>query len=257
MGAAPLEHRPLMFAALALRDLDAPRPPSLDDRVIRLHAFSLDAPCDVRARCGRWLSRDEQERAARFRFEKDHDHFVVAHGYLRCVLGAYCGRPPGSLEFRRKPAGKPALAGSSHLPTGVTFSLTHSHGRALLAVASGFEVGVDLEQVRPQVDYRALAKRFFSPRERRRIIAQEEAAARRAFFRHWVGKEAVLKAGGSGLHVPLHECELQFTGDDMAVAHCRDESETSEEFCAKFVPLEDDWAGAVAAQGQDWQWCAG
>jgi 4'-phosphopantetheinyl transferase len=252
MGARRIAHLPSIFATLTLQDLNAPMP-YLDGNVIRLHAFSLDVPREVRARCALWLSRDEQVRAARFRFDQDHDHFVVAHGYLRCVLGAYCGRPPGSLVFRRNPLGKPELTGVPPLPTRVRFSLTHSHGRALLAVAREFEVGVDLEQVRTEIDYRALAVRFFAPSESKNIVAHGEEEARRAFFRHWVGKEAVLKARGTGLYVPPRQCELQFTGTDMAFAHCQGEDGSPEKYCVKFIALEPGWVGAVAAAGTDWR----
>src|SRR5688572_18515514 len=37
----------------------------------------------------RLLSEDERARAARFHFRKDHEHFVVARGLLRTILGWY------------------------------------------------------------------------------------------------------------------------------------------------------------------------
>lgn len=249
------QDRPLVFTRLTLCNLNPPRATwRLDGRVIRLHAFLLDAPPDVRTRCEHWLSANERARAAGFRFTEDRAHFVVAHGYLRYVLGAYCDRAPDSLEFCRAPAGKPFLAPSQSPTYNVTFSLTHSHGRALVAVASGFEVGVDLEPIRPSVNYLALARRFFAPEEARLIETQTEERARKTFFRHWVAKEAVLKAQGSGLHAPLHQCALDFSDGDTARVRHQADSEPLRQFCARILPLEDPWAGAVAAQGPDWQW---
>jgi 4'-phosphopantetheinyl transferase len=246
----------LRFPRLTLEDLTRDRPACrLPPRVVWIHAFALDAPADVQDRCGQWLSPPERERAARFRFEEDRRRYVVAHGYLRRVLGAYCGTPPASVELCEGAGGKPVLRNAPAGVGAVTFSLTHSHGRALVAVGAGLDAGVDLEQVREEVDCAALAERFFARREWQAIMAAEPAGRRRAFFRHWVGKEAVLKARGTGLRAPLHQCELRFSSDDTAAVElpCAP-PERCRLFTARFLPLEGDWIGAVAADGADWRW---
>src|SRR5215472_2261792 len=44
----------------------------------------------------------------------------------------------------------------------IEFNLSHSGSRALLAFTRGREVGVDIEQIRNNLDFEALARRFFS-----------------------------------------------------------------------------------------------
>nr|WP_255603489.1 4'-phosphopantetheinyl transferase superfamily protein [Oscillochloris sp. ZM17-4] len=69
---------------------------------------------------------------------------------------------------------------------------------ALLAVAGGARVGVDLELV-GDADHDVIAERFFAPEERRALAALPPDRRRDAFYRCWVCKEAFVKARGEGL----------------------------------------------------------
>ena len=55
------------------------------------------------------LAADEQARAERFHFERDREHFIVARGVLRAILGRYLKRVPECLSFCYGSHGKPAL----------------------------------------------------------------------------------------------------------------------------------------------------
>jgi 4'-phosphopantetheinyl transferase len=220
---------------------------------IQVHAFCLTASSDVHVWCDHWLSRAEHDRIERFRFERDRHHYVVAHGYLRHILGRYCGRDPGALEFRDLAGGKPTLIDEGDQVSPIRFSLSHSRGYGLLAVAHGVEVGVDLEQVREEVEHRKLAERFFSPAESNAIRAERPDQQRGAFFRHWVGKEAILKARGTGLQFPLDQCEMIFDqGQDVASVRWGHTSRAEAQWVVRFLPLPPGWVGAVAAEGTDW-----
>jgi 4'-phosphopantetheinyl transferase len=149
------------------------------------------------------LDDDERERARRFRVDAARKRFVVSHGALRLILGGLTGMAPNSLRFARRCGhcggadhGKPHLSGSSELD----FSLAHSDGLALIAVARERLVGVDVERVRARTDILAVARNAFSPAERLEIESPPADEARRAaFFRCWTRKEAYLKAKGVGL----------------------------------------------------------
>ena len=149
------------------------------------------------------LDDDECERARRFRTCTARERFVVSRGALRLVLGGLTGSPPARLRFARRCGwcggtdhGKPHLLGHS----GLDFSISHSGGLALIAVARGRRLGADVEHVRQGTDVLAIARGSLSPRERRTIESQGSDEARRnAFFRCWTRKEAYLKARGVGL----------------------------------------------------------
>ena len=161
---------------------------------------SLNLPASQIERLGQTLSTDEWSRANRFAFQKDRDHFVAARGILRAILGHYLDEAPNRLRFSYNPFGRPALAGE---PEGLRFNVSHSHGRALIAVTGGRSVGVDVERIRPDVTYEQLARRFFSPREVAALLALPENLRRKAFFTCWTCKEAYVKARGEGLSIPL------------------------------------------------------
>ena len=150
-----------------------------------------DAPADV------LLDAEEQARAARFVRDEDRARWIAARSALRALLGAYAGVDPRALRFAEGPHGKPALAGGDD---GLRFNLSHSADTALIAVARGREVGVDVELPRRAVDHVALARRVLTAEEADRIAAIEDAGAQeRAFLRAWVRWEAVLKCRGTGI----------------------------------------------------------
>jgi 4'-phosphopantetheinyl transferase len=125
-----------------------------------------------------WLVRLEGETAA-LRQERSHQA-------LRAILERVTGAP---VEFAVAEKGKPYLPGAPE----VRFNLAHSHELALVGVALGVDVGVDIERLRPLPEYAAIAERFLPPSER-------EDLDERDFFRRWTRIEAKLKARGVGLY---------------------------------------------------------
>lgn len=148
------------------------------------------------------LSADETERAGRFRFEGDRRRFVAGRAALRRILGGYLDSDPAQLQFTYGPAGKPALSGQ---PAGATlsFNLSHSAERALLAVAAGRALGTDIERIRRSDDLAAVAGRFFARGEIAALGLLDHSLYIEGFFACWTRKEALLKAFGAGLSLPL------------------------------------------------------
>jgi 4'-phosphopantetheinyl transferase len=151
------------------------------------------------------LSRDERERAARFRFEVHRRRYRVAHIALREVLSRYADAPPAGLCFKPGANGKPALA-----PPAVHFNLTHSRDLGLVAVAPA-PIGIDVEYLDPRTDCEALTRRVASGPEREAIARCPEALRRAAFFRLWTRKEAYIKGRGLGLSLPLQAITVPVT----------------------------------------------
>src|SRR5881394_833913 len=85
------------------------------------------------------LSDDERSRAARFRFERDRQRFVVARGVLRELLGRYLDIDPGQIRFVYNAFGKPEL--HPDFGGGLNFNLAHSADLALIAIARDARVG--------------------------------------------------------------------------------------------------------------------
>ena len=136
----------------------------------------------------------------------------MARGTLRTILGRYLALAPAHLRFSYNAFGKPELSiASGQKP--LRFNLAHSHGRALLGVARGRDIGVDLEWIRDDFDPLPIVRQFFFGTELTAIQSAPPGLLRDAFYRHWVAKEAVLKAQGSGLSVPLDSFWVTFEAD--------------------------------------------
>ena len=195
------------------------------------------------------LSREEQERAERLISGGHRRRSIAAHAMLRAILSRYCGASPEQLAIRRTSDGKPVL---SDYPS-IQFNLTHSHGRALIAVARDREVGVDLEQVRREVDVVRLARRFLSEKDLTCIEGGDPAQRHERFLKAWVAREAVFKTDGRGMTFPLHRDYLELTGDGTkGWLVLGDTASDEKRRLVRFLSLDPGWIGAVAAEGTDW-----
>ncbi|HEY2158143.1 MAG TPA: hypothetical protein VGH33_21115, partial [Isosphaeraceae bacterium] len=134
---------------------------------VHVWRVALDRADDMLARLGSTLSDDERARGERFRSERDRARFLVSRAALRAILSRYAGRPAAALAFLAGPHGKPSLAGAG----AIEFNLSHSGDLALVAVAAGVRVGVDVEQLREMDDRDAIVRRFFSAREQAELFA--------------------------------------------------------------------------------------
>ncbi|MBB4683788.1 4'-phosphopantetheinyl transferase family protein [Amycolatopsis jiangsuensis] len=175
--------------------------PGRDVHVWRIALARVLAPGDAYGLLG-GLSEDELRRAAQFVVEEERIRFLASHVALRQVLACYTGAGPRAVGLTYD-GGRPVLAGR----TGLEFSLSRSGGLALVAVASGVRVGVDVEEVRP-VDHTGLAERTLTVGEAAGVAGPE------TFFRYWACKEAALKADGTGL-AGLPGPAFTLTGDDV------------------------------------------
>lgn len=148
-----------------------------------LEASSPRLPSDVRTRLA--VIKDERTRHERRR----------AHIALRVLLERRLGPSMRGTPFIIAASGKPALA-----IDGVSFSLAHTKGLALIGIGDRAPLGVDLELMRPvhmpdarraPIEMEAIALAAGAP------LGEADPDAR--FLRAWVRIEAVAKALGQGV----------------------------------------------------------
>jgi len=188
------------------------------------------------------LSREVRQRAAGFRFARDRDRFIVAHGILRRVLEGYLPQPPTLIYGTN---GKPALACGS-----LYFNLSHTDDRALIAVSATGELGVDLERVRLEPDASGIADYCFSPLERMLLSRVPQTRRAEAFFKCWTRKEAFVKALGDGLSYPLKEFSVSLDEPSDAPAHILDlggDKRTAAQWSVHHLVPEPGFVGAIVA----------
>ncbi|MEX0641329.1 MAG: 4'-phosphopantetheinyl transferase superfamily protein [Pirellulales bacterium] len=178
------------------------KPPALAGDEAHIWSVPLDDPRITWTKLMAVLAADERERAERFRLDDARRRFVTARAALRRLLGEYLQMSPAEVAFDYDANGKPRLKHSAEA-FNLQFNLAHSGELALVAVARGCEVGVDVERLREVNHWREIAERYFHPRELDEIVASPPAEQLAAFMRCWTGKEAVLKALGTGVTRPL------------------------------------------------------
>lgn len=144
-----------------------------------------------------WLDQAETLRRSRFRSADDRDRFTLAAAMLRAIAAQEPGRRPADVVVDRRcpecgePHGRPRLPGGR-----LHASITHSGDLVAVAVTAAGPVGVDVEQT-AAIDYQPLLRSVCTPAE------QAFVHGLRDFLTYWTRKEAVLKATGYGLRMPM------------------------------------------------------
>ena len=192
------------------------------------------------------LSREELARAQKFRSKTAHREYIVTRGLLRQALSETAGLDLAGVDFLYGEHGKPRL--DARVPGGtVAFNVSHSHGLALVALAPGGRLGVDLEKIRPEVEWRDLARRYFSDAECRDLERRGDGDGMKAFFACWTRKEAFVKALGAGVSYGLKEFDVSIGPDeDYAALTLRSRDEDASGWLVKNLPVPDSHAAALA-----------
>ena len=180
----------------------------LADDEVHVWRIATEMPTDLAA-LRQTLSADEQARANRFRFDRDRRQAIVRRAALRAIVGSYVGAAPIDLRFVYGPQGKPALA-PPFSELGYHFNLSFSGELAVCAVGRA-PLGVDLEARRLVKNAALVARHFFTPDEISLQLSADDP--NEVFLRHWTRKEALIKATGSGLSVPLQSFDVSWRRD--------------------------------------------
>ena len=159
----------------------------------------------------RLLSPDENERLHPIRLSTQRQRFVAARGMLRQILSIYLAIPPEQIQLAYGEHKKPHLNNTHASP--IQFNLTHSGDVALYAIAHSIPVGIDIEKT--ETTYNPdIAKRYFSPTENAAIAKLPKNEQAKAFYTIWSRKEALIKAIGKGLTMPL--TSFSVTANDIS-----------------------------------------
>jgi 4'-phosphopantetheinyl transferase len=211
--------------------------------VVHVWAQPLEVPTPVVEFCYEMLSSEERQRAARYRVGRPRTDFILTRGTLRSLIASYLGMTPQGLAFRYSEHGKPLLNG----PFDLRFNVSHTDGLALMALAKGREIGVDVEKITTQPDARKLAERFFSVRERESLKTLSGEDLHAAFFRCWTRKEAYVKAIGEGLSLPLHQFDVSVAADEsQALLATRPDPSEASRWTLRDLPAGPGYAAALA-----------
>jgi len=211
------------------------KPPQPDSS---LQVWRIRRPDDVGS-LDHLLPADEQEQG-RLQKRASPELYVAARAFVRSRLGAVLDVAPRDVPIGRSCGecgstahGKPRLIGTtSPLPD---FSISYGGEVALVALTARGHVGVDVEPITSSPE---VSRWCFDEGEREQLAALDAASRLQAITSAWVRKEAIAKACGRGLSLPLRS--VATTG---APSRWRLPSRA---WRIRDVPMPDGLAGAVA-----------
>jgi 4'-phosphopantetheinyl transferase len=235
--------------------LPAATVPVLADNELHVWRASLDLSPAVFQRVESTLDAHEKKRAEKFLVPQARERFVAARGILRELLGAYLELDPENVALSYGPQGKPSLLPAHN--SKISFNVAHSQGMGLFVFASGREVGVDIERLRPDFRGMEIASHFFSEDEIAELKKLPQSLAEQAFFGCWTRKEAYVKAQGEGLSIPLRSFTVGFAESEQLL-----QDEAGARWSCYALEPAVGFAGAVVAAGENWslrfwEWPAG
>ena len=195
------------------------------------------------------LSHYECERAQKFLFERDRFTYIITRGLLRIILGTLLHITPCSICFNYGKYGKPVIQfeGEKH----IYFNTSHTRGKAIIAVTYISDIGVDIEYIRPLKYGNQILERFFSKEECNEIRSVLPGLQQRVFFTCWTRKEAVIKAVGRGLSMPLRCFTVTCTPDDPPkLLNIKWDREKSSDWNLFDIDVGESYSASLAVRGK-------
>jgi 4'-phosphopantetheinyl transferase len=202
----------------------------------------------LQSECLAWLTEPELQRFRRFQFDRHRKQLLLGRALMRTALSIYDSSiAPADWIFTQNKFGKPFIGNSG--ADSLYFNLSHSAGKAVLAVSRCEQVGVDIESANKARRIAAIAKRYFSEREAAALLSLPESLQHSRFYDLWTLKEAYIKACGMGLAIPLQHFSFEFLAEDrLGVAF--DAQRNDDESAWRFwqISAGADYKLAVAAK---------
>ena len=227
-----------------------PEKPTLLQNEIHLWRANLNLPSVIIETLASCLSAEEKKRAERFRFKQHRDRFIAGRGILRYLLANYLQINSENVIFEYSDRGKPKIAPALN-QNNLQFNLSHAQDLALYGFNYQRIIGVDLEYIKDNIDYKQLAKRFFTTQELQLINSYPIREQKTIFFQLWTAKEAYLKATGDGLAGSLDQ--IEFTLDYNHQLHLVDikpaPAQVSHWLINNFIP-QDNFIATIAVKNK-------
>ena len=138
------------------------------------------------------LTFPEQEIANRFRREADKNRFITGRKAIRLLLSKYLSLRPTDIVITAEDGQKPCF---NHPSSQIHFNISHSGDWVLIALGPD-ELGIDIEKMDPEFDFKNLLEEYLNETEKTFISGVPDPVA--AFYFLWTRKEALIKAWGMG-----------------------------------------------------------
>ena len=175
--------------------------------VIRVMHVDLTPHAGREASALSWLDESEQAQWRRFLYPGPRRRFALCRAALRSLLCTQLECANAQLTFGYAGHGKPFAVIGDNRAT-VSFNVSHSERRGLIAYASQGRLGVDVEEYNPRRDMELLTGTVFGPNERAELALAHGREKIRLFYKLWTIKESLIKATGAGFSCDVAQFEV-------------------------------------------------
>jgi 4'-phosphopantetheinyl transferase len=224
--------------------------PPLEDHEVRLWRIDLAGAAGHAGRYTSLLTPDEQAEANRRSIGQVRDHFTIGRACVRILIGDALEMDPRQVTIVKGVHGKPeipVLAGHS-----ISFNLAHSKNTLLIALRRKGAIGVDVEYFDRSTDIMEVAQANFTKNEIKALAAADLETRLRTFYRYWTRKEAIGKADGRGLLLPLASFDVSFEPIHSHPVPVSDSTgEQGKQYFVTDLDLGDGIAGALALESHE------
>jgi 4'-phosphopantetheinyl transferase len=230
--------------------------PQLQQSELQIWRASLTTQIPLEANLA-LLSSEERQRAERYRAAQARMQFVVGRATLRILIGHLLSMDPLKVSIIIDTWGKPNTAACNDRL--IFYNVAHSSDTVLIALNCGGSVGVDLEKIDRKMEVLEMAPQALGnrPTEHLRLVPSATSRAE-IFYRYWAQKEAISKADGRGLLLPMGAFDIAFAErtdrNDVerawkTVRVQADPAEAPRYFAVSEIALGREFAAAVAVEG--------
>lgn len=185
---------------------------------------------------------DMQQKVLKYRRWQDAQSSLLGKNLLIKGIKKYGFHKSVLHDIRYTPYMRPYFSNN------INFNISHSGNCVVCAITSDFELGIDVEEIRP-IAIRDFDSQFNDDEMTNICNADDKLFA---FYDLWTKKEAVIKADGRGMSVPLKSVVLDNSGEvvlkerkwhvkqidlnnmyciNIAAAGCLDDRLRIEKFC--------------------------
>jgi 4'-phosphopantetheinyl transferase len=199
---------------------------SLDDGQVDVWLTSLaNIRDELQQSYQQLLNAAERDRWERYVSKDAKLQYLVARALVRTTLSLYSRIPEDAWQFGTNRYGRPHVSKPERF-SDIQFNVSHTSGLVICAVARNCVIGIDVENMRRDLDVGSLAPAVFSSMELAGLAEATSKDRRDRFFSYWTLKEAYIKARGMGLSLALDGFWFELDGSFPRVkftAKCPDD----------------------------------
>ena len=136
-----------------------------------------------------YLTAEKANNSNRYYSPWDKERYILRYGIYRTILSKYLHQYPSEIALCTAKNGKPFIKDNQ---INISFSSTQQF--CAIALGQNMQLGVDIEPIKYDSEYRQMAKMFFSEEENKFLERISDEKLTEAFLKIWTAKEAFIKA---------------------------------------------------------------